>query len=136
MSNYHIGGVGRSERFEDCEDEELEEWAAPRNRRMSRADERDIYCEFRRQMKRDRAGVVPGWFACGLALLGIFSIGAVFIPFAAIFCFIGLLTSLLAFNSRGFFINVFAVILTALGFILSPSAWLAAASVIVALHLN
>ncbi len=136
MSNYLIGGVDRSERFEDDEDDEFEEWDIPRRRRMSRADEREIYYEFQREMKRDRAGVVAGWFACGLALLGIFSIGAVFIPFAAWFCLVGLLSSLFAFNARGFFINIFAAILTALGFIVSPSAWLAAASMIVAMHLS
>lgn len=102
----------------------------PRNKSELRMSERDLYDRVRRDIKRDRAGVSGGWFACGLALLGIFTIGGIFVPLATIVCFLAFISALLVLNIKGILINLFAVILIIVGFVVSPSAWIVAAAII------
>jgi preprotein translocase subunit SecF len=71
------------------------------------------------------AGVATGLIAAVFALLGIFSFGLVFLPFAVLFAGISLIRSILALNTKGMLTALFATILTVLGFVVSPTALIA-----------
>ncbi len=69
----------------------------------------------------ERTGILPAIIACVLAILGIFTIGILFIPLAAI---VGAIATYLAFSGKnlgGIGLSVLAWLLTIAGFILSPS---------------
>lgn len=66
------------------------------------------------------AGHTAGIIACFLAVLGIFTFGMFFVPFAAAFAFCGLLVAILNMNGSGIAINLFAWILVVVGVLMSP----------------
>ncbi|MEM6484358.1 MAG: hypothetical protein AAF662_05175 [Pseudomonadota bacterium] len=72
---------------------------------------------------RQRPGNVAGIIACILAVMGIFTIGTLFVPIAAIAALIGTITSVKNKNSTGIGINVLAWVLTIVGFATSPVLW-------------
>ena len=71
-------------------------------------------------IKPRNTGVLPGIIACVLAILGIFTIGFVFIPLAAIVALVGTIVAIINGNIGGIGIAILAWILTFVGLILSP----------------
>jgi hypothetical protein len=71
-----------------------------------------------------RKALIPGVIGCALALLGIFTLGVVFIPLAAVFSLIGILLGLGDRRGLGFVVSAVAVALTIAGAIVSPGVWL------------
>ena len=68
--------------------------------------------------------LVPGAIGCALAVLGILTLGVVFIPLAAVFSLIGILFGLADRGGLGFIVSAVAVALTCVGAIVSPGVWL------------
>ena len=75
------------------------------------------------------AGMMTGIFGSIFAILGIFTFGLLFIPFAMLFSFISLLSSILRPNGMGLMWAILSCILTVLAFVMSPTAWLAALAI-------
>ena len=76
------------------------------------------------------AGVVVGILGCFFALLGIFTIGLVFLPFAVLFSAISLLRSLFSPNAAGIATAFISIVLTIVGFATSPAATIAALAIL------
>ncbi|MCL1889751.1 MAG: hypothetical protein FWF99_04530 [Desulfovibrionaceae bacterium] len=66
------------------------------------------------------SGIIPGIIACVLAILGMFTIGTLFIPLAAVVALIGTLVAVKSKNIGGIGVVILAWILTIVGFALSP----------------
>ena len=81
------------------------------------------------------AGLIAGLFACGFGIIGIFSVGIVFVPLAGLCCVIGLLRGLSGRGS-GFAVSVLGGVLTTIGFVSSPSLWFLAAGLLAASRPN
>jgi hypothetical protein len=62
-------------------------------------------------------------FACVFGTLGIFTLGIVFVPLAALCSVIGLLLGL-GGSGSGLVISLLGVVLTVIGFVFSPTLWL------------
>lgn len=73
-----------------------------------------------RELKAKNTGIIPGIIACILAILGMFTIGVVFIPLAAVVALIGTIVAVKNKNFGGIGLAVLAWILTIVGFVLSP----------------
>jgi hypothetical protein len=73
-----------------------------------------------KQITTKNSGIIPGLIACVLAILGIFTIGIVFIPLAAFVALIGTIVAIKNINLGGIGIAVLAWILTIFGFASSP----------------
>jgi hypothetical protein len=69
-------------------------------------------------------GVVAGLMACIFAALGIFTLGIVFVPLAALCSAIGLLLAMAGRSGSGFAISTLGGVLTVIGFVFSPGLWL------------
>lgn len=69
-------------------------------------------------------GVVAGLLGCGLAVIGIFTIGFVFVPLAAICSMVGVVRGVIGRNGGGIGVSLLGLALTVAGFVLSPSLWL------------
>jgi len=81
-------------------------------------------------------GLIAGLLGCVLGLFGIFSIGIIFVPLAAICSLIGLLRGLGAGNGPGIGTSVLGFALTIAGFCVSPSLLLLTGLSIVASQLG
>jgi len=68
-----------------------------------------------------KTGVVPGIIACVLAVLGIFTIGMVFVPLAAIVTLVGTIIAAKNAHWGGIGVNVLAWVLTLVGLFTSPA---------------
>jgi len=79
---------------------------------------------------RSSPGLATGLVGSVFALLAIFTIGVIFLPFAILFSLLSLTRSVSGFSAAGFCAAAMAVILTAIGFSTSPSAWLTAAYIL------
>jgi len=66
-------------------------------------------------------GVAPGIIACILAVLGIFTIGMVFVPLAAIVALVGTIIAVKNAHWGGIGVNVLAWVLTLVGLFTSPA---------------
>jgi hypothetical protein len=66
-------------------------------------------------------GVIAGVLGCVLALFGIFSIGLVFIPLAALCSLVGLLSAIAGRSLTGFLMSAIGTTLTVVGIAVSPS---------------
>lgn len=87
--------------------------------------------EFRRQMRQIRHqndGVVAGVFACVFGLLGMFSIGLIFVPLAAFCTMIGLVRGLTGPSVGGIGVSLLGAVVTALAIVVSPTVWVAIAA--------
>jgi len=73
---------------------------------------------------RSSAGLFSGIFGCIFAILGIFTFGLVFLPFACLFSLVSLLRSASGVSASGFCAAVASCILTVIGFVVSPTTWL------------
>ena len=74
--------------------------------------------------RRGSPGVVAGLLGCVFGILGIFTLGFVFVPLAAVCSLIGLLRGLMGMSGAGIGLSVLGMVLTIVGFIFSPSLWL------------
>jgi hypothetical protein len=66
------------------------------------------------------------------AVLGIFTLGIIFVPLAAVCSVIGLLLAIAGRSSSGFLVSLLGGLLTTVGFILSPILWFLAGGLLVA----
>ena len=71
-------------------------------------------------MKGGGTGILAGCISCVLAVLGILTIGFVFVPLAAIVAIFGSLKALGNLNLGGIGVNILAWVLTIVGLISSP----------------
>lgn len=78
-------------------------------------------------VKAKRTGVVAGIVAGVLALLGIFSVGLIFVPLAVLVALVGSIVALKNFNIGGLGTNILAWALIAVGVAVSPGIWVALA---------
>lgn len=67
-----------------------------------------------------KTGMVAGIIACVLAVLGILSIGMIFVPLAFVVTILGTILAIINKNSAGIGINILAWVLTAIGLFTSP----------------
>lgn len=74
--------------------------------------------------RRENAGLLAGIIGCIAGLLGIFSVGMLFVPIALICGLIGLLRGIGGSSAAGIGTSVLAGFLGIFGFFLSPSLWL------------
>jgi hypothetical protein len=77
-------------------------------------------------------GLVPGVLACLFGILGIFSLGIVFVPLAALCSVAGMLLGLVGRSSSGFSISLIGGVLAITGVVLSPSLLLLVGGLVVA----
>jgi len=78
-------------------------------------------------VKSKRTGVIPGIIAGVLALLGIFSVGLVFVPLAILVALIGSIVAIKNFNIGGVGVNILSWVLIVVGIAVSPGIWVALA---------
>jgi hypothetical protein len=76
---------------------------------------------------------MAGLLGCVFGVLGIFTLGILFVPLAAICSLVGLLNGLSG-NGSGLATSVLGAFLTAAGFMASPSLWFLAGGLLVASH--
>ncbi len=69
---------------------------------------------------RGNPGLLAGLLGCVLAVLGIFTLGFVFVPLAALCALVGLLRGISAFNISGIGTSLLAACLCFFGFVSSP----------------
>ena len=69
-------------------------------------------------------GIVAGLLGCGLGILGIFTLGIVFVPLAALCSVIGVVRGIMGGSGAGIGGSILGIALTVAGFVLSPSLWL------------
>ena len=70
-------------------------------------------------MKKN-SGIIPGIIACVLAILGMFTIGTLFVPLAVLVALIGTIIAVRSRNAGGIGVALLAWILTVVGLLLSP----------------
>jgi hypothetical protein len=75
---------------------------------------------------------LAGVFACLFGILGIFTLGLIFIPLAALCSVIGMLRGLVGRSISGFSISLMGAFLAFVGVVVSPSLWLIVAGFLVA----
>ena len=78
--------------------------------------------------------MVVAVFGCLFGILGIFTLGIVFVPLAALCAVFGLCNALLNQKTATGLLSVMAGILAVAGFVLSPSLWLASALLLAPIH--
>lgn len=81
----------------------------------------DLYMPPNHSTPAKGGGVVPGVIACALAVLGIVTIGFVFVPLAALLACIGTVIAIKDQSGAGIGVNALAWVLTLLGVMTSPS---------------
>jgi len=85
------------------------------------------------KVSRGNQGVVIGGFACAFAILGIFTVGLLFIPIAALFTLSSFSQSFRG-DGTGTLVSLVAAVLTGIGFATSPVLWLATAGLFASLQ--
>jgi hypothetical protein len=71
-------------------------------------------------------GILAGVLGCVFGVLGILTLGVVFVPLAALCSVLGLLRGLIGLSSSGIAVSLLGGVLTIIGFVFSPSLWLLA----------
>lgn len=74
------------------------------------------------------AGLTSGIFGSVFAILGIFTLGLLFLPFAVLFSVVSLIRVAMKPNGAGGCAASAAIIFTIIGFVLSPTTWPVVAS--------
>ena len=75
--------------------------------------------------ERCSVGVIPGVLGFLFGLLGMYSaFGMMFVPLAAVFSVIGLVSGLLHLSGKGIFVSLIGAVLTLIGFADTPGLWL------------
>jgi len=77
-------------------------------------------------------GIVAGILGCLFGVLGIFTIGIIFVPIAALCSLVGLARGISGPSLAGIATSLLGAVLTFFGFISSPTLWLLAAGLFVA----
>jgi hypothetical protein len=83
--------------------------------------------------QRGNQGTMAGLLGCVFGVLGILTLGIVFVPLAALCSLVGLLNGLSG-NGSGLATSALGSFLTAVGFMASPSLWFLAGGLLVASH--
>jgi hypothetical protein len=83
--------------------------------------------------QRGNQGTMAGIFGCVFGVLGIFTLGIVFVPLAALCSLIGLLNGL-GGNGSGLATSALGAFLAAIGFMTSPSLWFLTGGLLLASH--
>jgi hypothetical protein len=83
--------------------------------------------------QRGNQGTMAGIFGCVFGVLGIFTLGIVFVPLAALCSLVGLLNGL-GGNGSGLATSALGAFLTAVGFMASPSLWFLTGGLLLASH--
>lgn len=83
--------------------------------------------------QRGNQGTMAGLLGCAFGVLGIFTLGIVFVPLAALCSLIGFLNGLHG-NGSGLATSALGAFLTAVGFMASPSLWFLAGGLLLASH--
>jgi len=78
--------------------------------------------------------MIAGIFGVVFGILGILTFGIIFVPLAAVCAVIGLIRSIITRNMGALFVAVLAGVLTVIGFVVSPSLWLATVGVMSAVQ--
>jgi hypothetical protein len=81
---------------------------------------------------RGNPGILAGVLGCLFGVLGILTLGVVFVPLAAFCSPVGLLRGLAGLSGSGIAVSLLAGVLTIMGFVFSPSLWLLAGGLLVA----
>ena len=81
---------------------------------------------------RGRPGVQAGLFGCIFGVLGIFTLGFVFVPLAALCSFVGLIRGLFGASASGVGASILAAGLAIFGFAMSPTLWAITAGALLA----
>jgi hypothetical protein len=81
-------------------------------------------------------GIVAGVLSCLFGILGILTIGIIFVPLAALCSVVGLLRGIAGPSIAGIATSLLGVALTVIGFISSPTLWLLAGGLFVASQSN
>lgn len=76
------------------------------------------------QSSSSSSGVLVGILGCVFGVLGIFTIGIVFVPLAALCTIIGLLGGVVGGSFTGIFVSLISLSLTVVAVIASPSLWI------------
>src|SRR5690348_15331318 len=74
--------------------------------------------------RREPAGILPAALGCIFGLLGIFFIGIVFVPLAALCGIIGFVRGIGSGSTTAIGLSLLAGVLCVFGFLTSPSLWL------------
>jgi hypothetical protein len=91
---------------------------------LSRADLNEAIIEAEKRMEKKKAGNGSGIFSCIFGLLGIFTVGIIFVPLTFITAFIGFIDATRGMNGGGQAINLLGFILGCVGAFMSPSIWI------------
>jgi hypothetical protein len=83
--------------------------------------------------QRGNQGTMAGLLGCAFGVLGILTLGIVFVPLAALCSLVGLLNGLSG-NGSGIATSALGFFLTAVGFMFSPSLWFLTGGLLVASH--
>ncbi len=81
-------------------------------------------------------GALAGILGCIFGVIGVFALGFVFVPLAAACAVVGLIRGISGNSAAGIGTSLLAGALSVFGFFTSPSLWLLAASLLVALQLS
>jgi hypothetical protein len=84
-------------------------------------------------MHRGSPGVLAGVMGCILGVLGVFTLGIVFVPLAALCSAIGLVRGVSGGSSAGIGVSLLGVLLTIAGVMFSPSLWVLFAAMFAAM---
>jgi hypothetical protein len=68
--------------------------------------------------------MVPAIFGCVFGVLGILTIGIVFVPLAALCSFIGVISGIGNLRPTAVFVAIIGIVLTIIGWVMSPSMWI------------
>jgi hypothetical protein len=79
-------------------------------------------------------GALAGILGCIFGVIGVFALGFVFVPLAAACAVVGLIRGISGNSAAGIGTSLLAGVLSVFGFFTSPSLWLLAASLLVALQ--
>jgi len=78
--------------------------------------------------------MIPAIFACLFGVLGIFTVGIIFVPLAGLCALVGLASGLNNHDTGATFMALVGGVLTIAGWMASPSMWLVTAAVIGSQH--
>jgi hypothetical protein len=92
----------------------------------------DEYKRAIRAERRRRQGILAGLLGCIFAVLGIFTIGTLFVPIAVICSIVGLLRGVTGPSASGLSISLLGALLCAVGVMLSPALLLMLSGLFVA----
>ena len=81
---------------------------------------------------RGRPGLLAGALGCVFGVLGIFSLGLVFVPLAALCSFVGFLRGIFGGSASGIGTSLLGAVLCVIGFATTPSLWAVTAAGILA----